>query len=385
MPRPILVFLIKEGKPGMAPLDPHNLTPANSMNRVRVMDLPNLHIDDEVKGKTGYELISAAALAKLIRQYSDDLKLDPTRSDAELCQQFDACFSGQDEVLAAAETIVQRLGRNLGTLLLTLKRGDAINREAREEWDDSYWEHWSTINQVYLGGGLVSGQLGKRIKPIALAIFEEAGLSDFKLEISKYGGNLPLVGAACRAVDEIEAAVVFDFGATLIKRGYALYNFRGQLEELRRFPPVPTEWERFAQAFPDPIDAAAAFFNHLITIMTDTWRQIRAADGAPARVIRASIAAYIQDGQPIPPQGGPYTQLRHLTNNLQSELTLQLAHRLGAVMDLQLIHDGTAAATAYAGTDNAAVITIGTALGVGFPPPAKDLRPISRGFWVMDF
>jgi hypothetical protein len=41
---------------------------------------------------------------------------------------------------------------------------------------------------------------------------------------------------------------------------------------------------------------------------------------------------------------------------------------------VDLLRDGTAASHAYAGTANTAVITIGTALGVGFAPPAQGLR-----------
>jgi len=46
------------------------------------------------------------------------------------------------------------------------------------------------------------------------------------------------------------------------------------------------------------------------------------------------------------------------------------------------LHDGTAAARAYAGEANAAVITLGTALGVGFPSRYDRLRPLEPGFSV---
>ena len=45
--------------------------------------------------------------------------------------------------------------------------------------------------------------------------------------------------------------------------------------------------------------------------------------------------------------------------------------RVSAELDrrisVKLLHDGTAAATTYAGERHTAVITIGTALGIGFP------------------
>ena len=49
------------------------------------------------------------------------------------------------------------VGRRIGYLLLTLKRGGEANRQARPEWNDTYWQHWAGITHVWLGGGLVSG------------------------------------------------------------------------------------------------------------------------------------------------------------------------------------------------------------------------------------
>ncbi len=50
--------------------------------------------------------------------------------------------------------------------------------------------------------------------------------------------------------------------------------------------------------------------------------------------------------------------------------------------EVALLHDGTAAALACAGEERAAVITMGTALGVGFSPSADGLRPIAPGFSI---
>jgi hypothetical protein len=41
-------------------------------------------------------------------------------------------------------------------------------------------------------------------------------------------------------------------------------------------------------------------------------------------------------------------------------------------MAVHAIHDGTAAALAHAGSAHRAVIVLGTALGVGFPPTKDD-------------
>lgn len=371
----------------MCAFDPHNLTPDASLNRVKVMDLPNLAVDAGVKGKTGYELVSAHTLAELIRPYCNVFQLNPSLSDRKLNRAFNRLLAGDDgsinpNVRKVAEAIALRIGRNLGYLLLALKQGDWVNRQAREEWDASYWDHWAGINNIRLGGGLVVGGLGGYIKRHVLDVFAEAGIDDFGVAVSPYGGNLPLVGIARMAPPDIETALVFDMGGTMIKRGCAVYNdYWRQLEQLHVLPPVPTRWEAFERSLPSEEDAAAALLGHLVDTITKTWRTFRANSDLPlTRVIRISMAAYMRDGHPMI-QRGAYGNLRHLTQNLKSELVLQLIQHLG-VVDMQIVHDGTAAAAAYAGGLDAAVITMGTALGIGFPPSEKTVCRINEDFTI---
>src|SRR5512145_1212879 len=98
-----------------APFDPQHLTPPISLNRVRVVDLPGLHVDAGVRDKTGYELISAMALAGMIREQAGALRLDPTSQDRDLNRALDSCLdSDSRDICAAAERVARRAGRNLG-------------------------------------------------------------------------------------------------------------------------------------------------------------------------------------------------------------------------------------------------------------------------------
>ena len=368
--------------PGLGrPLDPQRLTPSVSMNRVRIVDIPGLVVDPEVKGRNGAQLVSAAALAQLIRQYAERLQLDPTVGDHELRVALDGCLVCEDAtVRIAAEMVGQRLGRNLGYILLTLKRGDAVNRAARTEWDDSYWSHWGRIERVWLGGGLVSGRLGPVIRRHAQAVFEEAGIGHYAIQISPYRSALPTVGAARRAPPASETALAFDFGSTRIKCARAAYK-NGEVTELWCLPSHPTGMARIEQASDDPLQQAEQLLRHVVSVITGTWRT---AELSPASPILASVAAYVQDGHPLPAQHhGGYVQMRRITDNLQAELARRVGAELGEAIDVSLVHDGTAAATTYAGVKNAAVITVGTALGVGFPPPADGLMGLNTHLEIL--
>jgi hypothetical protein len=364
----------------MPSFDPQHLTPSASLNRVRIVDLPGLSVDSEVKGQAGFQLMSAAALARLIRQHAASLALDPDLDDHELCLGLNDCLvSTTATIRASAEGIGRRIGRNMGYVLLTLRRGDAVNRAARDEWDDSYWHHWGRIEQVWLGGGLVSGQLGPVVREHASAVFEEAGVQDFIIQISPYASMLPLVGAARYAPPGCDAALVFDFGSTLIKRAHAAYR-HDELVELHCLTSRPTGWTEIEGASSDPIQQAARFFDHLVSVIIDTRRSVGLSPLSP---ILASVAAYVKDGHPMLAQGGAYYQLPLIADNLQAALAQRLGVQPGDTANVSLIHDGTAAAATYAGAKHAAIVTMGTALGVGFPPQANRVRAMNADLAVL--
>jgi hypothetical protein len=362
------------------PIAPQHLTPIASLNRVQLVDLPDLTIDPAVRGKIGGQLVSAAVLARLIRQHADDLQLDPTLDDHTLHLALDRCLASPDTtVRTTAEAIGRRIGRNLGYILLTLNRGDAVNRAARGEWDDSYWDHWHGIRRVWLGGGLVSGRLSSHVSQHAKAVLNEAGVDDYAVWVSPYAPVLPLVGAARCAPRACRTALVFDFGNTMIKCARVTYE-NDELSELHRLPSYPVGCTGIEQASEDPVHRASRFLSYLITTITQTWHSAGMPSSSP---ILASVAVYVQDGHPMIARGA-YGQLRRVTDNLQDELARRLSVQLGTAIDVFLIHDGTAAATTYAGTKNTVVIMMGTALGIGFPPPAGNLWELSPNLTILE-
>ena len=364
-----------------APLTPDRLTPSASLNRVRIVDLPGVALEASVKGKTAYELLSAQALADYLREHASALGLDADLSDAaRLPIAFDRCFEADNKhIRAAAEEVAGHFGRRLGYLILTLKRGDAANRRAREEWDDSYWAYWASIQEIWLGGGLVSGYLGRRLRQYAQTALAEAGTIDCALHLSPYSSALPLVGAARCFPPESQAGLVFDFGHSYIKRACALYE-SGTLMVLRLLSPLAADWTEPAE---DPADQSRRWAERMTDVMADTWQATCTSGLAPAPAMVASIASYVIDGQPAAYDRGIYAQLRAISDNLGRWLSQHVGKRVERPVEIVLLHDGTAAARTYAGTAHAAVIMLGTALGVGFPPRTDELRPISPAFQVL--
>lgn len=309
------------------------------------------------QGKTAYQLIGRENLVRRIKESFPELA-----SLSDSIPAFNSQYLAQNHPEALA--IADDMGTALGCLLLTLKLGEQPNRAARSEWDGSYWTHWGSIKQVILGGGLVAGLLGKRMLSKAADIAD--GL--VTVSIADYPTVLPLIGAARMADDTHNSVWVFDFGGTNVKRGHPLYDLD-----------VLTHLEQLPSLSVPPFDQAGAVFAFM------------------AQTIAASIGSHNQRPQPQTlyisvanyAQGchfaddNPYGRLNSLGTNLCSLLSEAISEQLGYPVTIAaFVHDGTAAATAYAGTTNTAVITIGTALGMGFPPPDQSLCSLSPTFSI---
>ena len=366
--------------------DPEYLTPSASLNRVRIVELPGVAVEPEILGRTAYELLSARVLADLVRGRAQSLGLGDVR-DAEpivLLPQFDRCFGAADErVRQSAERVAGVFGQRLAYLILALRHGDATNRPARPDWDEAYWAHWAAVTKIYLAGGVASGHLGTRLVEHATQTLAQAGMTDCAVRLAPWPGVLPLVGAARTAPPRSRAAIVFDFGHSLVKRAHAQCQ-DGTLTGLSRLPSLPSLWA-------DPLDHAEPTPEHvrslgdfMASVMADTWRAVGALGRPGGPTLVASVASYMRDGQPLPRQGGRYAALSTLSDNLARWLSDRVSERLGHCVEVFLLHDGTAAARALAGEAHAAVITLGTALGVGFVPAAGAVHPTAGEFSVLE-
>lgn len=357
-----------------------NLDPSWSLNRVRIVDLPGIDLAADVKGKTAYEMVSAERFTQLIRERSDILELDPTQSDHSLHLGLQACFrSRKRAVRTAAFDIIRVLGRNLGYILLALKRGDPVNRAARPEWDEFHWQHWSGIQRVWLGGGLTSGHLGTELARQANHTLREADMYDLLLRVSAYGVALPLIGAARHAPPGFDAAVVLDFGGSMIKSAVVAFA-RDRLSRVRRLPSRPSGWAALSELDQPNPEAARDLISSMVSIIANTWVQGQTEGQTQAGTIPMCIAAYVADGNPMRAQAGVYIQTHLVADNLEDALGNLVSSKLGKAVRVKLLHDGTAAAAVYSGVPNCAVITLGTALGIGFPSAETGLRPLASGF-----
>jgi hypothetical protein len=253
-------------------------------------------------------------------------------------------------------------GRRLGHLVATLHL-DAEADAVQTEWRLAYRAYWRTIQQVWLGGGLAAHLRGNLVDG-ARAEADSLGATRVSIELAAFPASLPLIGAARTSLGDHQHAAVVDFGHTEIKRGVAAYA-HGALIRLDMLEPQPA---------PAPVDVKTA----VIETIADTLARAP-SDVDPTLVV--SLASYLS------PSGEPedthslYAPLRTLASE---ELLWRVRQRSGKpVARIRFCHDGTlAGAGVLSVVPDAAVIMLGTALGVGFVPPADHLRDATTDFAV---
>jgi len=347
-----------------------------SLNRARIAALPGVAVEAGIIGQSGYDLVSAQALRQEVARWATALNLDETAPD--LLVQFEHRFADPD-TQALARQIAHAYGRKLGFLLLMLKRGDPENRAARPEWNEAHWQFWQSITTIIVGGGRLAGQLGRYALPAAQEVLNQNGQAEVTVIRSPYAAYLPLVGLARTAPPQTPAMLVFDFGHTSIKRAVAQYD-QDRVIALHLLPVVPT-------VCPDPsvtdrsIDQVQQQWQQMLTFMEDTWRQV-APEWGHIHSLGISLACYLLEGHPSPRDRGCYGSLQVLDSHLVTFIQDQIINRFQQEVQVVLAHDGTAAALVYAGQTQSVVLTLGTAIGNGFPPPAEGYRPLAADFHV---
>lgn len=345
--------------------------PTVSVNRVRIVDLPGLRVDDAVRGQAAYHLLSSEAIVTYAQVHAAALDLDEAAfqdepaARREIPRLIDARLHSDDaEVRAAARDIARRLGRNLGYILLTLHRGDAVNRQARNEWTDADWKRWAQIRCVWLGGGVMSGDLGERMVAEARTLLQTLGYGEtLQIEITPYRGALSLMGAARYLPAGPRRALAFDFGHTMVKR--ARFTLNGDtLVAVEHFPAVPTHWSH--RNVPESAQRYAG--EEVRDFVADVLAQTLREHPVVGDDLVLSVAAYVRGGRLL--GNGIYARISAAFTDANAALEAAVEARTGRAVRLHFIHDGTAAAALHAGTPHTAVIIVGTALGVGFPPAA---------------
>lgn len=259
-----------------------------------------------------------------------------------------------DDLVADARpdalALADELGVALAALVATLVLGPADARVARPEWPAAHWARWARVRHVLLGGGLVSGHLGRQLLTAARPSLTAFGVGHVILELAPDPQALVLHGIAAGVPDG--PAVLLDAGHTTVKRAQADIA-DGRAARFRLAEPVATSTllelrgvllaDRLADMAMDVVAAAAL--------------------GKSFGSLGLAMALYTDaSGQPRPGQSSAFASLAGIP--LRAHLRERLAARVGRPVAVHTSGDGAAAAAAVRGVADAAIM-LGTAIGSG--------------------
>ncbi|GAA5501363.1 hypothetical protein Dxin01_01095 [Deinococcus xinjiangensis] len=247
-----------------------------------------------------------------------------------------------------AKALAEQLGVTLAATAATLKLAPAESRAARSEWPAAHWERWQQVQNIVLGGGVLSGTLGRQLHATASQWLPKLGAGELRLHLFPEPRELMLHGLARQFASG--PAVVLDAGHTAIKHAFVQLA-SGEVVQFASAPPLPVPYQ---------ISDGRELLAYLVQTFVNTI-----PTGQTATQFGLSLSAHLDAAGNILPSaasGSFYGSLVGL--KLQDRLQEALAQALGQPCTVRVLHEGQAAVRGLAGVD--AAILLGTSVGGGF-------------------
>lgn len=94
------------------------------------------------------------------------------------------CLKSYDfSVKKTANSIVKLFGERLAVILLTLKKGEKVNRISRKDWNDTHWEYWNSLKNVIKLDKVLSKHIGWNFQDIKKEKSEAEALNSYILSV----------------------------------------------------------------------------------------------------------------------------------------------------------------------------------------------------------
>ena len=339
-----------------------------SVNKVKLGKLPLYGIDDSIEGKLAGDILSAASFINIIKENASALKMDFTKyNDVQLPKMLNKCLMSDDiNIRAQAERVVDIFGNRLALVLLTLRAGEQENRALRSDWNSTHWEYWANVKNIIIVGGIAAHELGKRFamcinRLFAIKKVKKAGIVLFENSI-----NAGILGCAEILKLNDGCALLFDMGQTNIKSGIVIKR-NGVTQEIKPLDVRPSLYtETNITNIDENLKNAKLLHENITKTICESYLLAIKQGIQLSDKITISIANYIVGSRLATNRGG-YAKLALLCDNYTEFLEKSIFEKLGKNIKIQLIHDGTAMSKCFTNISDSVCLSLGTAIGVGFP------------------
>lgn len=324
----------------------------SGLNQVSLSGLNN--VPKEIEGSLAHQWLATWGIADRMAQELSivglpDLPKEIGFERLKMCGVYvlalnEQVEAGNHEAIALAD----KLGIALAMLAATLTLAPAEARSARAEWPAAHWESWRLVRRIVLGGGVLSGALGRQMYSSAQAWCMRLN-PEVELVLAPKPRLLMLHGLARGFYQG--TAVVMDAGHTAIKRGIAEVQ-QGEVIALHPDTMLP---------IPHMLSDPDLLLNFLLQTLIE---QASRATEKPHQ-FGLSLSMEVNAEGNIPSNLPTTSFYRSLAKfQLTRELELRLSSHFGYPCTIKVMHEAKAAANGLAGVD--AAILLGTSLGGTF-------------------
>ena len=256
--------------------------------------------------------------------------------------------------------LTNRLSEGLAILLSSLIEGSSRSRQLNH-LSDADWEFWAGCKHVILDGGMVKGPAANAFLDHLRACLADKGVSvkaDRTLPIDGIR-TMSLLGCAVPEPAYYNTIYVFDFGNSKIKSGRCL-----RIGKKLRLEELPGVLHKEFWNMKDNPETARMLHETICETIVNTLDYYE--DFGPEYRIGMCFANNYLRHQVS--NRGSYRSLRLLGDDYRSLLQKSLESQTGKRVSLSLYNDAEAVANLYQKwAPDAAVITLGTHLGIAYP------------------
>ena len=307
--------------------------------------------------KKGKEIYSTEVLIKKTEESFEEYD---HKSFPDVIMYLRQKVSGSPEELRRVKEILDQTAAGLAAVFCSLYTGGEESRQANHLTEHD-WEFWKTCSRIFLVGKLAQGKLGQFLEEGIKEHLQLLGMNHFSVQCfdNPKVNTISLLGCTQIGLADKESVYVFDFGNTAVKCGRAHLTPDGY--EIKEQPAMIHQDYR---QMSDTIETAKEIHNQIVLAVLKTiqWHQ----EDCSAYEVSLCMANNLIDNEIA--DRGSYRSLRLLAPCYGEYLQKYLEQETGKKFEVHIMNDAQAVANLFREwSPKAAVVTLGTHLGIAYP------------------